>query len=158
MFPAQGSGSSQQLSSEYFHLGDPSLPQVPAWESVSPTSHLGDLSFPGLQLRCPCLPAVPCLGVLFSPVFPAQGSVSLSHRPRCPHRPFGVPTDSSLAVSLEALSPQGLCRPGLQMSPEPTHLILVSPQTPSLWYLHIPADLGVPTDPITSVSLQPLSL
>ncbi|NXH81414.1 CELF3 protein, partial [Edolisoma coerulescens] len=33
--------------------------------------------------------------------------------------------------SPRALSPQGLCRPGLQMSPEPTHPILVSPQTPS---------------------------
>lgn len=55
-----------------------------AWESGS---HPGDLSFPGLQLRCPYLPAVPCLRSS-SPLCPQLRSVSPSHRPQCPHRFF----------------------------------------------------------------------
>lgn len=90
-----------------------------AWESGS---HPGDLSFPGLQLRCPYLPAVPCLRSS-SLLCPQLRSVSPSHRP----------------VSPQILSLRCLWRPchlrvsrsGLQMSPELTHPILVSSQSPS---------------------------
>lgn len=77
--PAQGvclspNPSSRAWLSPVFH----------AWESGS---HPGDLSFPGLQLRCPYLPAVPCLRSS-SLLCPQLRSVSPSHRPQCPHRFF----------------------------------------------------------------------
>lgn len=139
IFRPRGSVS-PQIPAQRF--GTPSLPSSGVWlfwtiqsifisgvqlslksllESLSLQHLILGISF-SLVSQLSVSPCCPLLGVQLS-LCPQLRDLYL------PLTDLSVPIDSFTVVSLEALSPQGCCRPGLQMSPEPTNPILVSPQT-----------------------------